>query len=221
MLDSLRDYIHDLFAQEDDPLKFARENSLAQGLPNIQVPSHVGKLISLLTKLRAPKKALEIGLLGGYSTLWIAKSLPAGGKLISLEIEPKHADLARHHLANAGCEDKVEIRVGNAPDLLSAMVLNKEGPFDLIFIDADKENYPRYLEYANFLSTEGTLLIADNLLPKGEALDNPHPHNHEACAIYRFNRLLAQHPRFESILVPTIVGQSGRIGAIGIALAKS
>jgi len=218
--EEIKKYIQDFFASEDDVQKFARENSQAHGLPDIHVPSHVGKFLYLLTKLRAPRKVLEIGTLGGYSTIWIAKGMTPLGHLISLEIEPSHARLAKEHIAKAGYEGRVEIRVGKAAELLSAMIDNREGPFDLIFIDADKENYPSYLEPSLALSTSGTLILSDNLIPKGEEINHPKPSNLTAQAVYRFNQQLSQHPRLESVLTTTIVRDNGRIDALGISLVK-
>lgn len=217
---AIKNYIHSLFVKEDPHLRYARENSQLQGLPQIHVASHVGQLIYLLAKSHTPTKILEIGTLGGYSTLWLAKALPKEGTIISLELEPQHAKLAREHLARAGYHNRVEIRLGKALDLLSTMIKKGEGPFDLIFIDADKENYPIYLEHALALSAPGTLILSDNLIPKGEEIDNPKTSNVSANAIYQFNRQIAHHPRLESILIPTIVGEQGRIDALGFSLVK-
>lgn len=214
----IKKYICKAFAEEEEDVRFARENSLARGLKEIQVPSNVGKLIYLLAKLRAPKRALEIGTLGGYSTLWLAKALPQNGRLISLEFEAKHAAIAKEHIVKAGFSAQVEIRIGKAADLLSSMIASKEEPFDLIFIDADKENYPKYLDLAYSLSTSGTLILSDNLIPKGEKIDDPHPNNEEACSIYHFNKLLSLHPKIESIITTNIVGEKGRLDGLGISL---
>lgn len=217
---AIKNYIHSLFVKEEPHIRYARENSQMQGLPQIHVASHVGQLIYLLAKSHEPRTILEIGTLGGYSTIWLAKALSKDGTIISLELEPHHAKLAREHIARAGYHKSVEIRLGKAQDLLSAMIKRGEGPFDLIFIDADKENYPTYLEQALALSAPGTLILSDNLLPKGEEIDNPKTTNVSANAIYQFNRQIAHHPRLESMLIPIIVGEQGRIDALGFSLVK-
>ena len=211
---AIKEYIEALFVKEDAFLQFARKNSQVQKLPNIQVPSQLGKMLFLLTKIRAPKRVLEIGTLGAYSTLWIAKALPPGGRLISLEIDSRNVLLAKEHVARAGYENCIEIREGNALSLLASMVEGQEGPFDQIFIDADKKNYLSYLEFALALSVPGTLILSDNLIPKGEEI------NEDDSAIYQFNRKVAEHPRLESILAPIIVGDKGRLDALGISLVR-
>jgi len=213
---TIKNYIASYFAKETEELIHARENSFKHGFPNIHVPSHVGKMIYLLTKLRRPQKVLEIGTLGGYSTLWILKALEPTAQLVSLEIDPEHAELAKSHLK--GYENRFEIRVGDAAETLKAMV--SEGPFDLVFIDADKEEYSTYLKLVLPLTTSGTLILIDNLIPKGEAVDNPNPRNKEATAVYQFNRELAAHPNLETILSTTIVGETGRIDALGVSIVN-
>ncbi|HNA61894.1 MAG TPA: O-methyltransferase [Rhabdochlamydiaceae bacterium] len=213
---TIKNYIASYFAKETEELIHARENSSKQGLPNIHVPSHVGKMIYLLTKLRQPQKVLEIGTLGGYSTLWILRALQPTARLISLELEPEHAQLAKSHLRDY--ENQFEIRVGDAAETLQSMV--GEEPFDLVFIDGHKEEYSTYLKLVLPLTTSGTLILTDNLIPKGEAVDNPNPRNKEATAVYKFNRELAAHPNLETILSTTIVGETGRIDALGISLVR-
>jgi caffeoyl-CoA O-methyltransferase len=215
---TIKNYIASFFAKENDELVNARQNSLLHGFPNIHVPSHVGKMIYLLTRLRRPRKVLEIGTLGGYSTLWILQALEPEARLISLELEAEHAAVARSHLRSY--ENQFEIRVGDAAVFLKSMEEKSEGPFDLIFIDADKESYSTYLKLVLPLTTSGTLILTDNLIPKGEAVDNPNPRNKEATAIYQFNRELAAHPALETILSTTIVGETGRIDALGISLVR-
>jgi predicted O-methyltransferase YrrM len=216
----IKQYICDYFAKEDQTLFNIRQNSQKEGLPDIHIPANAGKLIYLLTQLKSPKKVLEIGTLGGYSTLWIARALNKNAKIISLELDAHHAGIARAHLKEAGFSHVVEIREGDAGLLLKEMIQKKEGPFDLIFIDADKENYPQYLDYALKLAESGTLILTDNLIPKGEAINKPAPTNKEATAIYAFNQKMAMHPRLESIIATTIVGNNGRIGGLGIAIVK-
>lgn len=216
---AIKNYINKFFVKENKHILHARENSQHLGLPNIQVPAQVGKLISLLVRIKAPKRILEIGTLGAYSTLWIAESVASDAKIICLEIDPHHASVAREHIQVAGYASQIEIREGNAQQLLNQMQNNQEAPFDLIFIDADKENYPAYLDAAILLSASGTLILSDNLIPKGDDID-PNTDSPGARGIYQFNKKLAEDPRLESILSTTIVGEKGRIDALGITLVK-
>lgn len=217
---AIQSYIQSRFAAESKHIQFARENSQSHGIKNIHVPSHIGKLLYILTKIHKPKKILEIGTLSGYSALWMAEGLPIDGKIISLELKPENATLAKEHIKIAGFENQIEIRVGNAPILLQEMIANSEGPFDLIFIDADKENYPKYLELAILLSKPGTLILSDNLIPKSGDVSNPSPLDRVACSLHEFNTHLSEHPRLESILSTTIVGEKTRIDALGISIVK-
>lgn len=216
----VKDYIQMRFVKEDPALIHARKHSQESGLPLIHVPSHVGQLLYLLTRLKAPKKCLEIGTLGGYSTLWLLKGLPEGGSLITLELEPMHAQIAKEHIANAGYENQAEVRLGDAKKSLEAMIENHEGPFDLIFIDADKEGYSTYLDLAYALSTTGTLILSDNLIPKGEPIENAHPNNQIAHSIYAYNQKLAAHCGLETTLITTLVGELGRIDAMGFSIVR-
>lgn len=215
----IKDYLCTLFAQEDEHLQYAREHSKEAGLPEIAVPAHVGKLLYLLAKLRAPKRILEIGLLGGYSTLWLLRALPADGKLISLEIDPERALIAQEHVKKAGFESQFEVRVGAAYRHLVEMRQQDEEPFDLIFIDADKENYPRYLDAVLPLSRSGTLILSDNLIPKRGEVLKPDHRDVEAIAIYEFNQKMANHPNLDSTLLTTVWDQ-GRIDGLGLAIVR-
>ncbi|MBI2742431.1 MAG: O-methyltransferase [Chlamydiales bacterium] len=215
----IKKYICSLFVNEDEILKTVRTNSKKERLPDIQVPSNVGKLLYMLTKLHAPKRVLEIGTLGGYSTIWIARAMGAEGRIISLDIDAHNIRVAKEHLALAGLQERVEIRFGRATELLQQMVESKEEPFDLIFIDADKVSYPDYLEYAVKLSSPGTLILSDNLIPKGGEIGGRGPDmQDEEKGIYKFNQQMASHPRLETILIPTIVGEKGRIDALGLSI---
>lgn len=213
----VKDYINSFFCHEEEFLLFARENSKKEGLKEIHVPANVGKMLYLLAKIQSPKNILEIGTLGGYSTLWLAKALSKEGRILTLECEQKHADVAGEHIKRAGFQDQVEIRVGDALESLSS--LNET--FDLIFIDADKEQYPLYLDFAVKLSRPGTLILSDNLIPKRGPIRNPDPRDVEALAIYAHNQKMAQHPRLESTLFTTIVGDKGRLDALGVARVKN
>lgn len=199
-------YISDLFVKEDDALRGALDSARAAGLPGIQVPAPLGKLLSILTRATGAKKILELGTLGGYSGIWMARALPAGGTLISLEVSPHHAEVARGNFSRAGVSDKVEVRVGAALDTLPT--LQGEAPFDLVYIDADKDNYPAYLDWAIRLARTGTLIVADNVL-RGGAIINPASRDAGAQGIHELNRKAAEHPRLEALIVPNRNGHDG------------
>ncbi len=207
-------YLDRRFGQEDALLHFIRTQSQAEGLPEIHLPIYVGKLLYLLAKIQAPKKILEVGTLGGYSTAWLAHALAPQGHLISLEINPDYAEKARQHLVSLS-EIFIDIRIGHAVELMAQLVETGEGPFDLIFIDADKENNVLYLEWALHLSYPGTLILIDNLIPKGDKIG--YPTHDEARAVYAFNDYLARHPMLETAAVTTVVGSQGRLDSLALA----
>lgn len=213
----IQDYIHQLFVKEDETLAFVRSHAKELGIPDIHVPTNVGKLLYLIAKTQKCHKILEVGTLIGYSTIWLARALEPQGKLISLEIDPKRAQIAQEHLKRAGLNHCVEIRQGNALELLPEMIQRHEGPFDLIFIDADKTNNQAYLIRALQLSRPGSLILVDNLMPKGDHIGTPS--NHEGVSIYQFNDYLARHPKLETTLIPTVVHQ-GRVDCLGLARVK-
>lgn len=209
-------YIEGLFAPHDEILAAALEDMEQGGLPSINVSANEGKLLYLLAKLSGAKKVLEIGTLGGYSTIWLARALPADGRVLSLEYAPKHAEVARKNIARAGFADRVEVRLGAGLDLLPQIVANGEGPFDLFFIDADKDNYPGYLEWALKLSRPGSLILSDNLIRNGAVL-NPEPGSVSGI-VAAYNRELAQNPRLESIILPIV---RGNLDGLGVTIVKS
>src|SRR4051794_3393991 len=160
-------YLQDLFVPKDPILEQTLREMELNGLPGINVSANEGQLLYMLAKLSGAKKVLEVGTLGAYSTIWLARALPADGKVITLEYSPKHAEVARRNLERAGLSGKVEVRVGAGLDLLPQVAANNEGPFDLFFIDADKGNYPGYLDWALKLARPGSLILSDNLLRHG------------------------------------------------------
>jgi predicted O-methyltransferase YrrM len=164
-------YFSKLFAPHDAVLEGALTASTAAGLPEIQVSPTQGQLLHMLVALQGAKRILEIGTLGGYSAIWMARALPADGRLISLEFDAKHAEVARKNVERAGLSDKVEIRVGAALSLLPGIAAEKLGSFDLVFIDADKENNPGYLDWALRLTRRGSLILIDNVVRSGTVLD--------------------------------------------------
>ena len=207
-------YIGDLFVGRDTALEAALEASAAAGLPWIAVAPHEGKLLMLLAQAIGAQKILEIGTLGGYSTIWLARALPNEGQLITLEFDPKHADVARVNIARAGLASVVELRIGRALDTLPKIEAEGLGPFDLIFIDADKENYPDYLRWSLKLSRRGTLIIADNVVRDGKVVDAD---SSDALVqgVRRFNELVAADPRLSATALQTV----GRKGYDGMAIA--
>lgn len=209
------EYTTDLFLAPDPVLEAALTDSHAAGLPEIAVSPAQGSLLMLLARSHGAKRILEIGTLGGYSTIWLGRALPADGKLVSLEVSPRHAAVAQNNIARAGLADKVEIVVGNAQETLPRLVQQGVEPFDLIFIDADKDSYPFYLDWSLRLSRPGTLLIADNVVRRGRVID---PHNDDPIDLgaRRFNERLAADPRITATIVQT-VGSKGYDGmAIGL-----
>jgi predicted O-methyltransferase YrrM len=203
-------YITDLFVPPDPVLDAALKASTDAGLPAIQVAPNQGKLLQLLARIHGARTILEIGTLGGYSTIWLARALPAGGRLVTLELDPKHAEVARANFVRAGLSDKIEIKVGKALDSLPHLT----GPFDLIFIDADKVGYPDYLAWALKLSRRGTLIIADNVVRKGAVADATST-DPSVKGSRRFNELLAKEPRVSATVVQTV----GSKGYDGLAFA--
>jgi predicted O-methyltransferase YrrM len=161
-------YLTDTLVKPDAALETALEKSEAAGLPAINVSPNHGKLLHILARLVNARAILEIGTLGGYSTIWMARALQPGGRLITLEYEPKHAEVAKRNLARAGLQDVVDIRVGVALESLPKIAAEKIGPFDLIFIDADKVSTPEYFRWALKLARVGSLIVVDNVVRKGE-----------------------------------------------------
>lgn len=192
-------YITGLFAAEDEALTAAREEAKREGLPGIHVSASEGKLLHVLARMAGARRILEIGTLGGYSAIWLARALPEGGRLISLEIDPHHAEVARRNIERAGLSGKVEVRVGPASESLSQM--SGEAPFDLIFIDADKDGYVGYLAQAVPLVREGGLVLGDNTLP--DAVLDPAAQS----GTKRYNAAVAAHPQLTSALIPVLRSQ--------------
>src|SRR5581483_11684030 len=164
-------YFEDLLAPADAKLEAALAANQAAELPAIDVSPLQGKFLHLLVQLTQARRVLEIGTLGGYSTIWIARALPEGGRIVTLEFNPKHAEVARKNLEHAGLLDRVDIRVGRALDSLPVLESSGAGPFDLVFVDADKRSNPPYLEWALKLSRPGSLIFVDNVVRDGKVVD--------------------------------------------------
>ena len=215
LLRDVDDYVEELFAPPDPVLEAALKDSRSAGLPEINVSPAQGKLLQLLTEISGARRILEIGTLGGYSAIHFARALPDDGILISLELEERHAEVARNNIERAGLSEKVEVRVGDARKVLSAMAGEDFEPYDLIFIDADKESYPDYLEWSLRLSRPGTLILGDNTIRGGSVLD---PRDDSARATRQFNRMLAEDERLSAIVLPLI---RERIDGLAIARVRS
>ena len=203
-------YLTDLVVRPGPELVAAETASDAAGLPPIQVTPAQGKLLHLLARISGARRILEIGTLGGYSTIWLAKALPGDGRLVTLELDPRHADVARANLARAGLAPRVDLRVGPALALLPRLVEEGAGPFDLIFIDADKSEYPGYLTWSLALSRPGTLLIGDNVVRKGEVLDATST-DPRVVGARSFHALVGADPRLSATVLQT-VGSKGYDG---------
>ncbi len=207
-------YINNLLVPSDPALEAALEASSKAGLPSINVTPNQGKLLHLLARVQGARSILEIGTLGGYSTIWLARALPKAGHLITLEAEPKHAQVARANIARAGLANIVDLRLGQALETLPKLVAEGLGPFDLIFIDADKSGYPDYFTWALKLSHRGSLIIADNVVRDGAVIDASSP-DPNVQGIRRFNDLIAAEPRVAATAIQTV----GSKGYDGFAIA--
>ena len=212
LLPRIDSYVEGLFAPPDPALEDALRRSRETGLPEINVSPNGGKLLQLLVEISGARRVLEIGTLGGYSTIHLARAFPEDGSLVSLEVDEHHAEVARENIAGAGLGDRVEVRVGDARVLLARMVEDEEGPFDLTFIDADKASYPEYLEWSLRLSRPGSLILADNVIRGGSVLN---PKDESARATREFNEALANDPRLSALVLPLI-----RERLDGLAIAR-
>lgn len=207
-------YINDQLIPSDPVLDAALEASVAAGLPAISVTPGQGKLLHLLARLVGARNILEIGTLGGYSTIWLARALPAGGRLITLEADAKHAKVASANLARAGLTDVVELREGKALDTLPELAAEGLEAFDLVFIDADKRNNPHYFEWALRLSRKGSLIIVDNVVREGAVIE-AESKDPNIQGVRRLFEMLAADQR----VVPTAIQTVGSKGYDGFAIA--
>ena len=203
IFEKVDDYIRDLVGAEDDVLKAADASTKEANIPPISVSANQGKFLQVLAKTCNAKKILEVGTLVGYSTIWMARALPKDGKLISLEFEPLHANVAKKNIERAGLSNIVDIRIGKAIDLLPVIAQNNEGPFDMIFIDADKAPYTEYFQWALKLSRPGTLIVADNVIRDGEVMD-PKSTDEMVQGARRFNEFLAKSPGVTATIIQTV-----------------
>ncbi len=208
------DYFGGLLAPKDKHLDAALKANREAGLPAIDVSPLQGKFLHVLLQTIKPKRVLEIGTLGGYSTLWMARALPKSGRIVSLEFNPKHADVARKNLANAGLLKRVDIRVGKAIDNLPKLEAEGAGPFDFIFIDADKPSNPQYLKWALKLARVGTVIVVDNVVRDGKVADAKST-DADVRGTRKMASLMAKEPRLSA----TVVQNVGVKGYDGFAIA--
>jgi predicted O-methyltransferase YrrM len=207
-------YLGELLAPEDKALSASMEANRGAGLPSIDVPALLGKFLELMVRISGARRVLEIGTLGGYSTIWLARALPAGGQVVTLEIDSHHADIARENLKTAGVLERVEVRVGPASESLRAMHEGGEGPFDVVFIDADKKSLPEYLDWSLKLSRPGSVIVADNVVRDGKVLDAGST-DPDIQGVRRMTEMMASHPRLSATAIPTV----GARGYDGFAVA--
>jgi predicted O-methyltransferase YrrM len=207
-------YINDHLVGADPVLDAALARAADAGLPAHDVAPNQGKLLHLLARMCRARSVLELGTLAGYSTIWLARAVPAGGRVITLEAEPRHAEVARANVVAAGVADRVEVRVGAALDTLPALVDEGAGPFDLVFIDADKQHNPEYLEWSLRLTRPGSVIVADNVVRGGELADGASD-DPRIQAIRRFTEMLGAAAGVTATAVQTV----GQKGWDGFALA--
>ncbi|HUN78828.1 MAG TPA: O-methyltransferase [Solirubrobacteraceae bacterium] len=212
-------YIEQHLLPADPALEQALGAIEAAGMPSISVTPSQGKLLHVLLRIHGARDVLELGTLGGYSTIWLARALPPGGRLVTLERDLRYAEVARANIERAGLADTVELRVGAALETLPELAAEGAGPFDAIFIDADKGNYPGYLEWALKLSRPGSVIIGDNVVRDGDILDLDAVAREEngglLRGVRRFYELLAAEPRVDATAIQTV----GAKGYDGFALA--
>lgn len=209
------DYIADNFLEDDPALDAVQAACDAAGMPQIQVAPLQGKLLMMFAASLNARNILEVGTLGGYSTIWLARGLAEGGRVLTLELDPGHAEIARNNFATADVADRIEVRVGPALDTLSALHAEQAGPFDLIFIDADKPNTANYFDWAVKLARRGTLIVVDNVIREGAILASESQNKHVKGLRGFFARASAD-PRVTAIAVQTV----GHKGHDGLAIVQ-
>ncbi len=203
-------YIESALLGDDAALDNAAKASRAAGLPDIAVAPNQGKLLHLMARMIGARRILEVGTLGGYSTIWLARALPEGGELVSLEYDPKHAQVARANIAAAGLADRVTVITGAALDTLPTL----KGPFDLAFIDADKKSNPDYFRWALKLARKGSVIVVDNVVREGRVIE-AESGDENIAGIRRLNEIMAAEPRVSVTAIQTV----GRKGHDGLAIA--
>jgi predicted O-methyltransferase YrrM len=204
------DYFGGLLFKEDAALEAATEASAAAGLPPIQVSPAQGKFLHLLARMISARNVLEIGTLGAYSTIWLARALPEDGRVVTLEVNPKHAEVSLRNLARAGVAHKVDLRLGKALETLPQLSAEGRGPFDLIFIDANKSDMPEYFAWALKLARRGSVIVSDNVVRKGAVLD-ANSGDADIQGVWRFAEMAGREKRVSSTVLQN-VGSKGYDG---------
>ena len=201
--EAVEHYFDTVLVAQDSALEDALAAAAAEKLPAIQVSSGQGKLMHLLARILGARKILEVGTLGGYSTIWMARALPEGGRLITLEADPKHADVARRNFERAGVDGKIELRLGKALDTLPKIAAEGLGPFDLFFIDANKSNMPEYFEWSLKLARTGSVIIADNVVRGGAVLEADSK-DADIQGVRRFLEMVGKEKRVSGTAMQTV-----------------
>ncbi|MBL1220678.1 O-methyltransferase [Chryseobacterium sp. L7] len=196
-------YIGNLLAPEDTVLQETIQSLDDAAMPQISVTATQGKFLQVMLHSCKAKRVLELGTLGAYSTIWMARAIPADGKVITVEFDPHHAEVASRNIAKAGLSDKIDLRVGKAMDILNELISEGEQPFDFIFIDADKPPYTEYFELALQLSHPGTMIICDNVIREGKILDE-NTTDERVKGVQRFNQMLAGNPKVTATIMQTV-----------------
>ena len=199
-------YLTGTFVPHEEAFAAALADSDKAGLPTIQVSPPQGRLLELLARALQARTILEIGTLGGYSTLWLARGLAPGGRIVTLEVDPKHADVARRNFERAGRSDAIELRLGAALETLPRMVEERAGPFDLVFVDADKPSLPDYFSWSLQLSRPGTLIVIDNVVREGDVVDATSA-DASVQGVRRMNERIAAEPRVTATTLQTVGGK--------------
>ena len=196
-------YISNLLATEDEALKNTLQSLDAEDLPQHSVSANQGKFLQVMMITCNAKRVLELGTLGGYSTIWLARALPEDGKIITVEVDQHHGDVAQKNIANAGLSNKVDLRFGKALEILPQLIAEKNEPFDMIFIDADKPPYTEYFELALQLSRPGTLIICDNVIRDGQVLENDTT-DEKVQGVQRLNKMLSENKNVTATILQTV-----------------
>lgn len=204
--DEVDAYLTETFVPRDDAFAAALADSDAAGLPAIQVSPPQGRLLELLARALQARTILEIGTLGGYSTLWLARGLASGGRIVTLEVDPKHAEVARRNFERAGRSGVIELELGPALETLPRLAADRAGPFDLVFVDADKPSLPDYFSWSLKLSRPGTLIVVDNVVREGEVVDGKSP-DAAVQGVRRMNDRIAAEPRVSATTLQTVGGK--------------
>lgn len=203
LFEKVDQYISNLVAPEDSVLQETIQSLDDASMPQISVTPTQGKFLQLMLLMCKAKRVLELGTLGAYSTIWMARAIPADGKVITVEFDPHHANIASQNIAKAGLAYKIDLRVGKAMEVLQELIANKEEAFDLVFIDADKPPYTEYFELALQLSHAGTVIICDNVIREGKVLE-ANPSDERVRGVQRFNQMLANNPKVTATIMQTV-----------------